>query len=97
MSGDQPEQTQAHLVVRGRVQGVNYRWALKGQAEFRGVRGWVRNRPDGSVEAVFQGPADAVSAVVAWARSGPRGAWVASADLEWTEVETRLPGFEIRP
>lgn len=89
-------ETQAHLVLRGRVQGVNFRWALLRQAQSHGLGGWVRNRRDGAVEAVLQGPEDAVRAVVSWAQRGPPGAWVSSADIEWSDVETRVPEFEIR-
>ena len=57
--------------VTGRVQGVGFRYALRREAERRGVTGWVRNRRDGSVEAVIQGHADAVDRIVQWARRGP--------------------------
>jgi acylphosphatase len=57
--------------VCGRVQGVGFRYALCREAERRGVTGWVRNRRDGSVEALLQGDADAVERVVQWARRGP--------------------------
>ena len=64
------------ITVRGRVQGVGYRDALRLQAERLGVTGWVRNRSDGSVEALLQGSAEAVEALVAWARRGPPAARV---------------------
>jgi acylphosphatase len=57
------------VTIRGRVQGVGYRYWLEQQA--RGLEGWVRNRRDGSVEALFAGPADAVSAMIASCRRGP--------------------------
>ena len=66
-----------HLVVTGRVQGVGYRDALCAQAERHAVTGWVRNRSDGSVEALLQGSEADVAAVTAWARQGPRLARVA--------------------
>ncbi|HEX7053704.1 MAG TPA: acylphosphatase [Burkholderiales bacterium] len=62
--------------VRGRVQGVGFRYALRREAERAGVRGWVRNRRDGSVEALMQGDAQAVAALIAWARRGPPAARV---------------------
>jgi acylphosphatase len=64
------------VVVSGRVQGVFFRDTCRREAARHGVIGWVRNCPDGTVEAVFEGPADAVSAMVAWARRGPTQAVV---------------------
>lgn len=65
-----------HLRIAGRVQGVGYRDALRGEALARGLTGWVRNRGDGTVEAVLQGEAAAVEKVSAWARRGPPAARV---------------------
>jgi acylphosphatase len=62
--------------VSGRVQGVGYRDALREQAEAAAVTGWVRNRKDGTVEALLQGDAESVEAVVSWARRGPPGSRV---------------------
>ncbi len=83
------------LVARGRVQGVWFREGMRQQAARLGVTGWVRNRSDGSVEAVVQGPAGAVERVVAWARRGPDAADVAS--LEVTEAGGEFTAFEKRP
>jgi acylphosphatase len=69
-----------HLRVHGRVQGVWYRGWTVDQATALGLDGWVRNRRDGSVEALASGPAAAVDALVAWARSGPEGARVDALD-----------------
>jgi acylphosphatase len=68
------------VTIRGRVQGVGYRYWLEQQA--RGLEGWVRNRRDGSVEALFAGPADAVSAMIASCRRGPGSARVDAVDEE---------------
>ena len=69
-----------HVRVGGRVQGVGFRMFVEDAAAMRGIEGWVRNRRDGSVEAVFAGEPEAVRAVVAACRRGPRGAWVEALD-----------------
>lgn len=71
-----------HIVIRGRVQGVGYRIWTEDLAERLGLEGWVRNRRDGSVEAVFAGPERAVVATIEACRSGPRGAHVDTIDVE---------------
>jgi acylphosphatase len=82
------------VVVRGRVQGVFFRDTVRRRAEPRGVAGWVRNRADGAVEAVFEGSEDAVASMVRFCEQGPRGA-----DVELVEVTEEtpeaLPGFRI--
>lgn len=65
-----------HLRIRGRVQGVGFREAMRREALARGCTGWVRNRRDGSVEAVVHGKQAAVEALVSWARRGPGAARV---------------------
>lgn len=82
--------------IRGRVQGVGFRYSLADLARRRGVTGWCRNRPDGSVEALLCGPPRDVDALVAWCRRGPMGAEVE--DLEATvEIVTEPPpDFRIR-
>ncbi len=69
-------QTIRHVIVRGRVQGVGYRFWMQALALEHGLEGWVRNRRDGSVEAVFAGPAEAVEQIVAACRRGPPSAGV---------------------
>lgn len=83
------------VVVAGTVQGVGFRWSARTQAERLGVRGWVRNRDDGRVEALLTGDDDAVEELLAWFRAGPPGAVVTSADVEVAEDEA-LDGFAIR-
>jgi acylphosphatase len=75
--------TRAHVFVSGRVQGVFFRQTTMRQAESRGVNGWVRNLPDGRVEAVFEGEEAAVKVLVAFCRRGPT-----SAKVENVEVAT---------
>jgi len=84
-----------HLRIHGLVQGVSYRWNLVQAARQRGVAGWVRNRHDGSVEAMVAGPQAALDDLVAWARRGPAGARVDRVDVEPAEGE--FDGFEQRP
>ena len=85
-----------HLLIRGRVQGVYYRASMAAQAARLDVAGWVRNRRDGSVEAVLHGPTDAVAQLIDWAHRGP-----SAARVESVEVTTAVPeppnGFEQRP
>jgi acylphosphatase len=93
MSG--PERVARHLVVHGRVQGVFYRESMRQEASRLGVDGWVRNRRDGTVEAVVEGSREAVEAIVGWAHRGPE-------DAQVTRVEARddpggHAGFEKRP
>jgi acylphosphatase len=69
------------LKIFGLVQGVGYRWSMVREARRLGVRGGVRNRPDGSVEAIVTGPAQALEQIVAWARKGPAAATVTSVEV----------------
>ena len=85
------------LTVRGRVQGVGYRDALQEEALRRGIAGWVRNRSDGSVEALLQGPPEAVAELVAWARRGPPAARVTEVRVHAAADEPAQTGFERRP
>lgn len=86
------------LRIRGRVQGVGYRYALQEEAERLGVTGWVRNRLDGTVEALLRGEAQAVEAVVAWARRGPPAARVAEVQVGAADGdEAPQAGFALRP
>ncbi len=79
----------------GRVQGVFFRDSVRSEASSRGVAGWVSNCSDGSVEAVFEGPEDAVSALVELCRAGPGNAQVERVDVESEEPEG-LSGFDVR-
>lgn len=85
----------AHLRVIGVVQGVFFRASTREAAVALGVAGWVRNLPDGSVEAVFEGPREAVERAVAWARTGPPHAVVERVEVEWGAPEG-LRGFSPR-
>lgn len=84
-----------HLRIRGRVQGVGFRAYVQYKAKSHGIAGWVRNRSDGSVEAVLQGAPDAVQAVVDAAHRGPRNARVTG--VEVNDAQGEYEGFELRP
>lgn len=73
--------TVRRLEIRGRVQGVGYRWAMIAQARRLGLRGWVRNRRDGSVEAMVAGTPQAVDRITEWARHGPPAAAVDAVEI----------------
>jgi len=83
------------VLISGRVQGVAYRDSCRRMAEQHGVTGWVRNLPDGSVEAVFEGASEAVGRLVDWSRRGPRLAEVADVRVHAEEPEG-ISEFQIR-
>jgi acylphosphatase len=83
------------VIAHGRVQGVFFRDSTRREAQSRGVAGWVRNTPEGSVEAVFEGPGDAVEALVELCRSGPGHAEVEKLEVHEEEPEG-LEGFSVR-
>jgi acylphosphatase len=83
------------VIVHGRVQGVFFRDTTRRMASSRGLGGWVRNAPDGTVEAVFEGDGAAVESMVRWCREGPRGAVVERVEVVDEEPEG-LSDFRIR-
>lgn len=82
------------VVVSGRVQGVFFRDSCRREAVRRGVAGWVTNRDDGTVEAVFEGPADAVEAMIGWAHDGPPQAAVTDVEVH-EEQPAQMSGFRV--
>ncbi len=86
-----------NVVVRGRVQGVGFRYFVLRVAGKLGVTGWVRNAGNGNVEAVAQGPAQTLERFVQQLREGPPGAYVQNVSVQWEEPEESLTGFELRP
>ncbi len=86
----------AHLLVSGRVQGVFYRASAVEKANALGLAGWVRNLPDGRVEAGAAGPGAVVAALVLWCRQGPGGARVDRGDVTGGEATGEFEGFETR-
>ena len=90
-----PAESRARIVVRGRVQGVFFRDETRRRARSLGVAGWVANRRDGAVEAVFEGRRDAVESMVEWCRRGPSGARVDDVQTTW-EDPCGEDGFAVR-
>lgn len=89
------DQVRARVVIRGRVQGVNFRARTRDQAQAAGVAGWVRNLDDGRVEAVFEGPQVAVKRVVSWCYGGPSHARVDRVEVHWEPPTGQERGFDI--
>ena len=88
-----PQKTSLHLVIHGRVQGVFFRDSMRREAQRLAVTGWVRNRNDGTVEAVVQGDPAAVEDIARWTHRGPEFAQVARVDIE--PADGVYIGFEI--
>ncbi len=86
----------AHMFVTGRVQGVFFRLETKRIAEHHDVKGWVRNLPDGRVEAVFEGEKDAVETLIAFCKHGPSGAKVTKLELTWEPYTGTLDRFKLK-
>jgi len=87
--------TVVRIEIRGLVQGVGYRWSMSEEAKRLGIRGWVRNRRDGSVEATLAGSREAVDRLIVWARRGPDSAVVEAVDV--FESQGVFERFEQRP
>ena len=84
-----------HLLISGQVQGVGFRYSMAEEAESLGVTGWVRNRRDGTVEAVVDGDARAIEAILAWARRGPPSARVSNVKI--SEAAGSFDRFDMHP
>ena len=93
---DDPGAVRVALWIRGRVQGVWYRASTRDEAVRLGLRGWVRNEPDGTVRAVAEGPRELCEALLRWCHEGPPLAQVSRIDAEWGEATGELPGFGVR-
>jgi acylphosphatase len=89
------KQARAHVIISGRVQGVFFRVETQRAAERFNVSGWVRNRRDGTVEAVFEGERQAVDAVLQWCREGPNLAVVEKVELKWQDFTGEYKRFDI--
>jgi acylphosphatase len=84
-----------HLLITGRVQGVGFRYHMRLAALERSVTGWVRNRRDGSVEAMVSGTPAAVEKIIAWARRGPESATVSAVEI--AEADGSFANFDALP
>ena len=93
MSGE----ARAHIRLKGRVQGVGFRYTTADEARNLGLHGWVRNLDSGEVEAVFEGAREKVVDMVKWCEDGPPGAYVRDVRVSWDEPLEQLGAFEIRP
>ena len=89
------KRVRAHVIISGRVQGVFFRVETQRAAERFGVMGWVRNKPDGTVEAVFEGQQSAVDAALQWCQDGPNLAVVENVDLKWQDFTGEFKRFDI--
>ncbi len=90
------ELVRAHVVISGKVQGVFFRMETLEEARKTGVSGWVKNKQDGTVEAVFEGEKALVDSVIQWCRQGPPVSMVDNVDIEWEPYTGKFTGFSIR-
>jgi len=84
-----------HLLISGRVQGVWYRASARDQARRQGLTGWVRNRPDGRVEALAEGPRAELEAFITWCHQGPPAARVDDIEIDWREAGGTFKEFGV--
>ncbi len=87
---------QAHVLISGKVQGVFFRSNTEDKAIGLGLKGWVKNLPDGRVEAVFEGNEEKVKEMVEWCKKGPRFSNVRKIDVEFERASNEFKDFEIR-
>jgi acylphosphatase len=89
------EMARVHVLIEGRVQGVFFRAHTRDQARARELKGWVRNLPDGRVEALFEGEKPVLENMVAWCRKGPPYSYVDHVEIDWHPYLGDLPEFRI--
>ncbi|GAB4175312.1 MAG: acylphosphatase [Geothermobacteraceae bacterium] len=90
------DKTRVHLVISGKVQGVWYRASTREAAVKLGVTGWVRNLPDGRVEAVAEGDRKQLEQLIAWCRQGPPAARVDDIVIDWQQADNSFSDFSVR-
>ena len=86
----------AHVYIKGRVQGVFFRATTKKRANDLGITGWVKNLPDGRVEAVFEGEEETIEEMIGFCHEGPSSAVVKDVEIEWEEYEGDFSGFKVK-
>ncbi len=96
MTHQPTDKIRAHVYVSGIVQGVFYRGHTQRMARSLGLTGWVRNLPDGRVEAVFEGPRDAVHQAVRWCHTGSPSAYVERVDVHYEPATNEFRDFRVR-
>ena len=84
-----------HLIIEGVVQGVFFRANTREKAERNNINGWIRNRPDGTVEAVFEGEEKPLKKLIEWCHHGPPGAVVKNVKIEWQAYEGEFKNFTV--
>lgn len=89
------EKIRSHVIISGRVQGVFFRYSIQIEAQKLGVQGWVKNRGDGVVEAVFEGEKEEIQKLVDWCHHGPPGASVKNVEVEWQDYTGEYDSFSI--
>ncbi len=90
------DQQRAHVRISGQVQGVFFRDSTRQKAEELGLAGWVKNLPDGRVEAIFEGQPERVREMIGWCEEGPQQASVENVDTDFEGSGGELKGFEVR-
>jgi len=90
------EKQRVQIIITGLVQGVYFRASTREMALRKGLKGWVRNLPDGNVEALFEGPKDVLEEALIWCKQGPRGASVVNVEEKWGKHTGQYVRFEIR-
>lgn len=88
--------SRAHVIFRGRVQGVFFRAHTERKARELGLMGWVRNLADGTVESVFEGPRESIEEAIEWCKASQPHATVSDAQVEWEEYRGEFNSFEVR-
>ena len=89
------QKARVQVLIEGRVQGVFFRASTRDEARARGLKGWVRNLPDGRVEALFEGDRQIVESMVAWCRKGPPYAYVDNVEINWESHRGDLTDFRV--